>query len=470
MSSSDSRKRVVIVGGGLAGLAAAEALARRYGDRFEITLLEAKRAAGGRAGSFVDPSSGETVDYCQHVAMGCCTNLLGLLDRCGLADSMKRYRELQFLHPQHPPSRFAPSSFLPPPLHLARTIGAMRYLDAGHRSRIRRGLWRLLRSSSDTLRGQTAGGWLRANLQDDETIRAFWDVIAVSALGEQTDVVAMSAVRKVFVDGFAAASGASDVLVPCEPLSELFGRRLRLAIEKLGVKVLTGAPVANVRAAGQTSARVMTDGRQHEADHLIVAVPWHSIAKLLADVDLAAVDRFDRIPASSITGLHLWFDREITRRPHAVMVGTTAHWLFRDPIQDRSCDATAYYQVVISGSGDLRWQSKEQLMKTVLRELRAAFPAAHQANLVRSRVVTDPNAVFSLRPEVDALRPGSRTNLPWLHLAGDWIATGWPSTMEGAVISGRMAADSVAQRERIGSVEIDPGLRSGWLAKRIIKA
>jgi hypothetical protein len=116
-------------------------------------------------------------------------------------------------------------------LHLFRTISAMRYLNAEQRLQVRRGLLRLFRSPGAALHEQTAGQWLRANMQDAETIRCFWDVIVVSALGEQTDVVAMSAVRKVFVDGFAAARGASDVLVPRLPLAELFGRRLRAAIE-----------------------------------------------------------------------------------------------------------------------------------------------------------------------------------------------------------------------------------------------
>ena len=138
-----NKTRVVIVGGGLAGLSTAESLLREHADQFEVTVLEAKRSTGGRAGSFRDPSSGETIDYCQHVAMGCCTNLLGLLDRYGLSDSMQRYSELRFLHPKHPQSHFAPIDWLPAPFHLAMTIGSLKYLTwAQHRS-IRNGMLRL---------------------------------------------------------------------------------------------------------------------------------------------------------------------------------------------------------------------------------------------------------------------------------------------------------------------------------------
>ncbi len=468
-SDVDARKRVVIVGGGLSGMSAAEALARQHGDRLKITLLEAKRTLGGRAGSFSDPSTGETVDYCQHVAMGCCTNLIGLLERCGLAHTMQRYTELEFLHPDFPPSRFIPSRWLPAPLHLARTITSLRYLSRAQCRQIRSGLLKLVRSPSDSLGMQTAENWLRENGQDAETIRDFWSVILVSALGEQTDAVSMAAARKVFVDGFAAARGASDLLIPKLPLAELFGQRLREELRTLGVDVLAGDGVKRIARSGSNIAIETNRGIHHEADHVVVAVPWHCVADLVSPDVLPSVGQFAEFPASPITGLHLWFDRELTDRPHAVMVGTVAQWLFRQPWEDRSSDCEAYYQVVISGSRQARSVAKETLVEKVLAELRDAFPAAKDAKLLRSRRVTDPHSVFSIRPEVDAVRPSARTPLPWLHLAGDWIATGWPSTMEGAVISGRMAASSVAEHEGWSPTAVDPGLPRGWLARRICR-
>lgn len=461
-------KRVVIIGGGLAGLSAAEALSRRAPERFEITVLEAKRAAGGRAGSFTDPASGQVVDYCQHVAMGCCTNLIGLLERCGLAGMMQRYGELRFLHPNHPPSLLVASRYLPPPLHLARALGAMRYLKRQPRRRVRQGLWRLFRSRDDQLRSRTATEWLRENGQDAETIRDFWSVIVVSALGEHTDVVSMAAVRKVFVDGFAASRGASDVLVPKLPLGELFGRRLRAAIEKLGVKVITGAACSRVVQRESDVAVQTQAGPCFQGDHVISAVAWHSIADVLSRRQLPQVDRFAQFPASRITGLHLWFDRQLTELPHAVMVGTVAQWLFRQPWHDPASNSQCYYQVVISASHRASGIARDQLVERVVDELRAAFAAAREAKLLRYRIVSDPNSVFSVRPEVEAMRPAARTALPWLHLAGDWTATGWPATMEGAVISGRLAARSILEQEAMRGVDVDPGLPRGLLARQIL--
>jgi squalene-associated FAD-dependent desaturase len=461
-------------------LSAAETLARDCGDLFEVTVLEAKRCTGGRAGSFTDPASGQSVDYCQHVAMGCCTNLLALLDRCGLGEAMQRYRSLEFRHPDHPPSRFVASRWLPPPLHLAGAIGKLRYLSAAQRRQIRRAMWRLMRTPADTLAHETARHWLDQQGQDEDTIGLFWDVVLVSALGEQTAAVSMAAARKVFLDGFAAARHACDVLVPTKPLADLFGRSLPDEIARLGVEVLTAQNVTTLQAAAHSTVarsigdpvaavRIQTSsGRQWQADHLISAVPWHAVGKLTRDLPWDSPREWEAIPASAITGMHLWFDRQITQRPHAVLVGTLAQWLFRQPLAEPSSPAGYYYQVVISASRAHRGESQQELVSQVMDELRHEFPLARQATLLRSKVVTDPQSVFSVSPEVERLRPQARTALPWFHLAGDWIRTGWPATMEGAVISGRMAAESVRRSEGRPGTAIDPGLTPGQLAKWMI--
>lgn len=470
IATSTATRSVVIVGGGLAGMAAAEAISIQAPNRFRITLLEAKKNVGGRAGSFADPTTGETVDYCQHVAMGCCTNLIGMLDRCGLQDQLRRHRELVFLHPRFPASRFAPSRWLPAPLHLAGALSSLRFLSSNQRRQIRRGMWRLFRTPSERLAGQSATDWLSAAGQDRQTIENFWSVILISALGERPEVVSMAVARKVFVDGFAGAVGASDVLVPCRPLAELFGIRLRSVIEDLGVAVHTGQPVKRIDGTNGDVVVETQDGSSFAADHVIVAVPWYATTELLPSILSSHAHRFANFPASPITGVHLWFDRQWTDREHAVMVGTVSQWMFRQPWVDESNpDQGYYYQVVISASQEARKIAKQDLVKKVVMELQQAFPQAGQAKLIRSRIVTDPKSVFSVCPEVESARPTSKTDLPWLHLAGDWIATQWPATMEGAVISGRMAASSVLSAEGYGSVAIDPGLPRGWLARRLIR-
>ncbi|MEM9589603.1 MAG: FAD-dependent oxidoreductase [Planctomycetota bacterium] len=148
--------------------------------------------------------------------------------------------------------------------------------------------------------------------------------------------------------------------------------------------------------------------------------------------------------------MHLWFDRPITEREHAVLVGTVSQWLFRDPCPNVSplsdvAERGHYYQIVISASADANAMPKQELVDVILSELRATFPEACNATLTHFRLVTDPKSVFSIRPQVDAIRPASATGVPWLALAGDWTQTDWPSTMEGAVISGRKAASLAAE-------------------------
>lgn len=468
--------RVVIVGGGIAGLSAAEALSQTESfsnGELEVLLLESRRMTGGRAGSFVEPATQQAVDYCQHVAMGCCTELLALLDRVGLQSEFERYNELTFYHPKHGFSRFRPSNWLPPPLHLNAALSSMKHLSFRNKRQIRSALWRLMRTQEDTLRDVTAGDWLRDAGQDDGIQKLFWDVILVSALGDIPDRVSMAAARKVMIDGFAGARGASDVWVPRRPLAEIFGGQFCDALDSRGVRIRPGSSVRSIDRSmdhGKSNDRPwqveMNGDEKMSADHVIVATPWHVSRRWFPK--LWPGDGFESSP---ITGLHLWLQRPLTPLPHVVMVGTLSHWLFREPLAaDENESHGVYHQVVISGKHRGSDWPKERLVQAVVKELHHAFPDAGDPALLRSRVVTDPHAVFSISPQTMACRPPSRTPHAGLHLAGDAIATGWPATMEGAVISGQMAANSVlASRGESTQMRLPQGLARGWLARRLIR-
>jgi len=481
---SPSRQRVVIVGGGLAGMSAAETLVRHAGERLSVDVLEAKRTTGGRAGSFFDPPSALDIDYCQHVAMGCCTNLIGLLERTGQLDQWERFTSLEFRHPRFRPSHFAPSSLLPPPLHLVRAMAALRYLSWKEKSQILRGLWRLMRTRSSQLESVCANDWLTEHGQSESTIELFWNVILVSALGDSTQWVSMAAARKVIIDGFAAARGASDVLVPRQPLATLFGVELPSALKELGVRLHTQRSAESLRVREDQRVEIhMTGAEPLLADDVILAVPWHVAAELLVGhLPRPQLDAWSAIASSPISGIHLWLDRELTDRTLTPLAGCLSQWLFRPPDRQtrvgregaaggEAClEGESYYQVVISGAADLRQRGKESLVSEVMSELNQLFPASPQPRLLRSRVVTDPRSVFSVRCGLEAVRPSATTSLPWLHLAGDWTKTTWPSTMEGAVISGRLAAGSVQQRRGGMVPAVNAGLPTGWFARTLIKS
>ena len=227
--------------------------------------------------------------------------------------------------------------------------------------------------------------------------------------------------------------------MPTVPLGSLFGDRFVGWLESQGVAVQTGRIVTGIERDSAGLACAVACGDEALAcDAVVVALPWKQAARLLPDLVPVADDR---LAGSPITAVHLWFDRDVIDLPHAVLVGRVSQWVFRADVA--AGGSAGYCQVVISASRGLLDGDRDRLLETVVAELREIFPAARTARLVDSRIVTDPTAVLSVRPGVDAARPPAISAVDNLFLGGDWTATGWPSTMEGAVRSGRIAAAAV---------------------------
>ncbi len=453
----DGAPRIVIVGGGLAGLAAAAAL---VDSGARVTVLEARRQAGGRAASFEDPVTGGLVDACQHVAMGCCTNFLDLCRLAGFADALRRDRTLWFIDPDNNRAACTPSRMLPAPLHLAPLLLGMRHFSLREKIALGQGMLRLARARTTAEAAQpTALAWLQAAGQPDRVIRLFWQPVIESALGESIDLVDIDAARKVCVDGFLAHREASDLFVPTEPLGVLFGQRLTAWLTTRGVTIETGRGVTSIERDERGHVVATLADERRPCDALILAVPWRAAAKLVPDVVPPADER---LAGSPITAVHLWFERDCIDLPHAVMVGRVSQWVFKP-----TDGPPGYCQVVISASRGLMDGDRDRLLDTVVAEVRSAFPMARDVNLMASKIVTDPTAVLSVRPGVDAVRPAARTVVQNLFLAGDWTATGWPSTMEGAVRSGRLAADECLGRLGGTRKGLTPDLPKGLLVRMV---
>jgi len=467
MVNTPTTPHVVVVGAGLAGLAAAAAL---VDGGCRVTVIEARRRVGGRAASFDDPVGGGLVDACQHVAMGCCTNFLDLAGRAGFAGSLRHDRTLWFISPTGERSACTPWSSLPAPLHLAPLLFGMRHFSWWERARLGLGMLRLARTRGATL-DDTAAAWLERIGQPERVVRLFWQPVLESALGESIDLVSVSAARKVAVDGFLAHPKAADLHVPVEPLGVLFGERLLDWLRETGVRIETGTPVQSIERDGGEVRGVCIPGGVVACDGVVVAVPWRAAARLVPELVPQAEER---LAASPITAVHLWFDRQVIDLPHAVLVGRVSQWVFRSEAAPGAPGA-GYCQVVISASRGLLGGDRDRLVATVVDELREVFPAARTATLLGSRVVTDPTAVLSVRPGVDAVRPGAATSIRNITLAGDWTATGWPSTMEGAVRSGRIAAATllpvvVPEGLRRNDRGLSPDLPRGLLARLLFGA
>jgi squalene-associated FAD-dependent desaturase len=460
---------VAVIGGGLAGLAAAVALASS-GAR--VKLFESRRSLGGRAASFRDPATGEMVDHCQHVSMGCCTNLADFCRRTGIAELFRRDRVLHFIGPEGRHYPLQATRWLPAPLHLMPGFWKLKYLTISDRLRIAGALWKLMRSPIvDDPHGPTVGAWLERQGQSSTAIERFWSVILVSALGEELNRASLFAARKVIVDGFLAAREAYTVEVPEAPLSMLYGQRLERWFAAHGVELHLNAPVRQVALDGKPVV-TRVDGQEIRADYAIIALPWSKLADLVA-AEIASqwpwLHEISHLEAAPITGVHLWFDRPIMAWPHAVLVGRLSQWVFsRGALDTTDTRSGHYYQIVISASRPLAGRDRKEIVAEVCGDLAAIWPAAAQAKLLQARVVTEQEAVFSVRPGFNQLRPAQETSTPGVLVAGDWTSTGWPSTMESAVRSGYLAAESVLKAAGRPQSFLVPDLPRGFLASRLI--
>lgn len=493
MREASTPRRVAIIGGGLAGMAAAWGLSQPnlFPAGIHIDLFEAKRLSGGRAGSFTDPTSGREVDYCQHVAMGCCTNFIHLMRQANLLAEFHRQQQLCFHSDGPQVSVFKRSPWLPNPLDLAPSFAAMSFLSWRDRRAVARGFLRLIRTPAPSSQPPsshdaepTMGQWLKEHGQPQSAIDNFWNLFLVSALGEEVDAVAFGPARKVFVDGFLRHPQSSDVLIPQQPLSELFGVRLPRQLSQRGVHLHFNNPVRRIEktSAGHFTLQCATDSLTSKRDYdaVITAVPWHSFPRLFRDSPLAdslqpTIAAAD-LPSSPISGIHLWLDRPITTAANAVIVGQTSQWVFNpsylNTAENESTNAAAghYTQVVISAARNLRGSQKPATIEeTVMHELNTLFPAPQQAVCLRYRVITDPHAVYSITPTTERQRPATTTPELGFFVAGDWVQTGWPATMEGAVISGYLAAEEVlgyfGKRTKI----TQSPLPTTWLPRLLIR-
>jgi squalene-associated FAD-dependent desaturase len=423
---------VLIVGGGLAGLAAAVALAPRG---YRVTVLEARPRLGGRASSFSDPATGQLVDACQHVSMGCCTNFAHFCRTIGVERFLEPQRTLWFRTPDRRTSTFRSDPW-PAPFHLGRALAGAHYLTATDKLRIGWGMLQLLRESPEA--DPPALEWLKEHLQNARTIERFWGVVLTSALNETVERVGWKYARKVFVDGFLRHRDGFTVHVPTVPLGRFYGDELRGWLKTHSVELHENSGIKAVRSP-RTNVRgqcvTLRDGTELIADDLLLAVPFDRVLDLLP-ADIATQPFFTRIvhlAPSPITSVHLWFNRDITPLPHVVLVDCVGQWVFNR--------GNGYVQVVVSASYDLKTRGRDTIESIIVAEMGRVFP--HSAELLRSKVVTEHAATFSAVPGVDAHRPTQATPIPHLFLAGDWTQTGWPATMEGAVRSGYLAAEAI---------------------------
>jgi squalene-associated FAD-dependent desaturase len=442
---------VIVIGGGLAGLSAGVSLAEAG---WRVRLFEQRPFLGGRATSYVLPD-GEHVDNCQHVTLGCCTNLEDFYRRVGAQDKIKYFDRLVFQDPQGRIGIMQAGLF-PAPLHMTGSFLGFAPLTFADKRSIANALLDILRGKGHTEDLDTSGGismleWLQKRKQTKGAIERFWRVVLVSALDEELDKTDARFGVDVFWKGFLSNRTGYRMGVPAVPLAELYDG-CKKEIERRGGEVNLRMPMRAIHVKDSELVSIEFDGgRLESADAYILAMPHENLTELLPEEvkrKEPKLAQLGNIKVSPITGVHFWFDREVMKEPFVTLLDTTTQWIFNKSAlyagkNGGGKEKGQYLQLVISASYELLQKPRQEIIDLCLGEVRQALPLAREATLIKATVIKEAAATFSPQPGVDRWRPTQETSVKGMYLAGDWTKTGWPATMEGAVRSGYLAAEAV---------------------------
>ncbi len=455
-----TKPRVTVVGGGLAGLAAAVAAAD---GGAQVTLYERGPRLGGATWSF--QRNGRWFDNGQHVFMRCCTEYRAFLDRLDVADQVTEQRRMSVpvMRPGRRPARIFRTA-APAPLHLARSLLAYSPLSVVDRLRAVRTALALRRlDPDDPATDETSfGGWLRLRGESDRAIAGMWDLICLPTVNLRADDASLSLAVKVFRTGLLDRADAGDLGWTRVPLGALHGDAAARAIVAQGGDVQMQA---HVEAVGDGPS-VVIDGNRVEADAVILAVPHDAVDGLVPDGTVAGQSELADLGISPIVNVHLVFDRQIMDVPFTAALDSPVQFVFdrteaangTGAASEESGGGEQVVAVSQSAAFDEIGHRPPELIERYRSALADLFPAAAEAQVVDAVVTREHRATFAGRPGTRRLRPGPTTAINGLFLAGAWTDTGWPATMEGAVRSGNLAASlaldhcrTVAQQERLSA-------------------
>jgi squalene-associated FAD-dependent desaturase len=493
MSQRVGVSRVVVIGGGLAGITAAIALAE---SGAEVTLLEARPRLGGATCSF--NRDGLIVDTGQHIYLGCCSAYRGLLGKLGMTASapLQARFDVTVLAPGSRQGRLRRTA-LPGPLHMLSALGRYPFLSMAERAAVSRPAlaMRRLDPADPKVDTQRFGDWLVAKGQSERARRALWDLFTVSALNIAGDDASLALAATVVKTGLLGKNNAADIGVPALPLGELHGDAGATLLAKLGAQVALGTKVSaieeltddpsgarfRVRLARLAETAESTDpagdaalGDELLADAVVLAVPHEKAAPLVPPDALPAgtVAAWAGLGASPIVNVHVIYDRRVTDLPFAAAIDSPVQWVFdRTAISGLSninhgqtSPGQQYLAISLSAADEYVDVPASKLRDQFVPALAELFPAAREAQVAEFFVTRERRATFRQGPGTGALRPRAGTQRPGLVLAGAWTDTGWPDTMEGAVRSGLSAAIELRRTVLASTVLASAGLASAGLA------
>lgn len=451
-----------------------------------MQLLERRPYLGGRASSYEHPGTGEIIDNCQHILLGSCTNLIDLYERLGVAESIAWFDKFVFIEPGGRRSVFKPSR-LPAPLHTSLSFLGAHAFSLADRLALSRGLMAFFGGvPADSDSDENFGQWLTRHGQTRGAIERFWKPVLVSALNEDVERISVHYAGKVIRETFLLSSGAGHMGVPSIPLSDLYGRAVAYIEARGGsVHLRASADAFEWRPHGGPADDGLSLGKwlvrsadaDFASDAVMFALSFEGMAAMLPRLPANAAaehlqSQLGQFEHSPITGIHLWFDREITDLPHAVLLDTTIQWMYNksklQPERHGAAGGGSYLELVVSASRTLVPMQRQEIIDLALRELTLFFPVVREAALVKATVVKEVRATYSVRPGLEQFRPGPISPWPAVYLAGDWTATGWPATMEGAVRSGYLAAEAILDSTRVGDPILKPDLAASGLMRILL--
>lgn len=438
--------QVIVIGGGFAGLSAATALAA---EGLRVTVLEKRPFLGGRAYSYADAVTGDTIDNGQHAMMGCYHEMFAFLDRIGATGRLAiqpRPRVVMLDAERGEGTIGCPP--LPNPLHMAAGVLGYRLIGMADRARVLMGGLRLLamkRRHDSRLTELTVDAALDLLGQSPAARRAFWYPVAIATLNEDPKLASADLLAEVMVRAFFSGPEDARFVLARVGLSELYTEDARRFVVERGGHVETKAHVVGIGVRGGEVAYLeLRDGRRLVADAYVSAVPHQALPPLLPIAvrrEVQAIGAIERLTSSPIVSVHVWFDRPLVAHQFVGFVGTRTHWLFnRDQITGRDPSRGSYLTFVISGAREIVDLDNEAITATTLAEVRRLVPGAASARVRHTQVVKEKFATMSPTVEAGRLRPPPATPFANFILAGDWTDTGLPATIESAVLSGHRAA------------------------------
>ncbi len=442
------KRSVIVIGGGMAGLSAATALAEHG---CQVTVLEGRQVLGGRAYSFVDPKTGDSVDNGQHLFMGCYHETIRFLKRIGTVDLLKFQHNLtiDFVGSGGRSARLRCWP-LPAPWHLLSGLLRLSTLSWGDRLRLgyMHQALREYQHNPQALNHMTVTDWLRQWKQSDRARRHLWDLITIATLNEDPNRAIAGPLAEVLCRAFFSGFQESQIGLSSMGLSDLYVKAAKEFVERRDGEVHVKSPVDRIEIVNGKAVGVrLRDGRDMKADWVISTVPSHLFGKLLSKEELAKHPVFQKtadLKAAPIISIHLWFDRAISSRKFAGLLDTHVQWFFnKSKIYTDPQTQKGYVSLVISGAHTFVDWTDTSILAMTLEELRRLFPDAREANLLRSLVIKEHTATLSPTVGSEELRPSHVTPIPHLLLAGDWTQTGLPATIESACVSGHACADIV---------------------------